>query len=224
MRETMRETRETLAEWNKTPFSVVGRWAIVAFAVASSLLLGVFIVAQSSTPDVTHDLPFGLRHTGIEEAVRPFIRNILVLALHGFVCIAGFMAMRTLPAQAQYKSGINRWVHHHASAFAMVWVTCATLFSITTQIWILGHNVADIAFTLGLSNKTLMLTVLPHALPELTAVFMPLAAFLLASRAGDWHKLLAATFVTVAIALPVLVVSALIEAYVWPELLLDAVF
>ncbi|MFY9470322.1 MAG: stage II sporulation protein M, partial [Solirubrobacterales bacterium] len=85
-------------------------------------------------------------------------------------------------------------------------------------------NVADIAFTLGLSNQTLILTVLPHAIPELTAVFLPLAAFLVASRASDWHKLLAATVVTVSIAIPVLVVSALIEAYAWPEFLIDAVY
>ena len=41
-----------------------------------------------------------------------------------------------------------------------------------------------------------------------------------ASRRGDWHKLLAATFVTVGIAAPVLVVSALVEVYVSPHLLL----
>ncbi|MFY9264269.1 MAG: stage II sporulation protein M [Solirubrobacterales bacterium] len=223
-RATMQETRDTLAEWNETPFRVVGRWALIALAIALALLTGVYIVAQSVTPDVTYDLPLGLRGIGIEDAVRPFIRNMLVLALHGFVCVAGFMAMRALPEQAQYKRGINRWVHHHASGFAMVFVSCATLFSIATQIFILGGNVADIAFTLGLSNQTLILTVLPHAIPELTAVFLPLAAFLVASRAGDWHKLLAATVVTVSIAIPVLVVSALIEAYAWPELLIDAVY
>ena len=41
----------------------------------------------------------------------------------------------------------------------------------------------------------------------------------IASRRGDWHELLAATFVTVAIAVPVLVVAALVEVYVSPHLL-----
>ena len=61
---------------------------------------------------------------------------------------------------------------------------------------------------------------LPHALPELVALFPPLAAWIIASRRDDWHELLAATFVTVAIALPILVISALVEVFVTPHLLL----
>jgi uncharacterized membrane protein SpoIIM required for sporulation len=52
------------------------------------------------------------------------------------------------------------------------------------------------------------------------ALFLPLAAWLVASRRGEWHKLLAATFVTFAISAPVLVVTALLEVYVSPHLLL----
>ncbi len=58
-----------------------------------------------------------------------------------------------------------------------------------------------------------------HALLELTAVFLPLAAWLIASRRSEWQELLAATLVTVAIALPMLVVSAIIELLLWPPLL-----
>jgi uncharacterized membrane protein SpoIIM required for sporulation len=106
----------------------------------------------------------------------------------------------------------------------MVFVTGATLFSICTQIVILGHQVADLSLTLHLSQATLMLTVLPHALLELTAVFLPLAAFLMASRSGDWHELLAATVVTTAIAIPMLIVAAYLEAYLWPETLASVLF
>jgi uncharacterized membrane protein SpoIIM required for sporulation len=42
---------------------------------------------------------------------------------------------------------------------------------------------------------------------------------MVASRLGDWHELLAATFVTVAVAVPVLVVSALVEVFLTPRLL-----
>ncbi len=63
---------------------------------------------------------------------------------------------------------------------------------------------------------------LPHALLELTAVFLPLAAWLIASRRDEWEELLAATFVTVALALPMLLVAALVELTIWP-LLLEAV-
>jgi uncharacterized membrane protein SpoIIM required for sporulation len=51
------------------------------------------------------------------------------------------------------------------------------------------------------------------------ALFLPLAAWMVASRQGDWHELLAATFVTVAIAVPVLLVSAVVEVHVTPQLL-----
>jgi hypothetical protein len=61
--------------------------------------------------------------------------------------------------------------------------------------------------------------VLPHALPELTALFLPLAAWLIASRRGEWNQLLAATFITVLLAIPVLILTAAIEVYVWPQIL-----
>ena len=64
-----------------------------------------------------------------------------------------------------------------------------------------------------------MLTALPHALLELTAVFLPLAAWTIASRKGEWDQLLAATVVTVAIAIPMLLVAATWEVYVWPHIL-----
>jgi uncharacterized membrane protein YccC len=65
----------------------------------------------------------------------------------------------------------------------------------------------------------LLLGLLPHAIPELTALFLPLAAWIIASRHGDWDKLLAATLVTVLIAVPILVVTALWEVYAAPRLL-----
>jgi uncharacterized membrane protein SpoIIM required for sporulation len=60
---------------------------------------------------------------------------------------------------------------------------------------------------------------LPHALIELTALFLPLAAWIIASRRGDWDELLAATVVTVALALPMLLFAALFEVYVSPHIL-----
>jgi uncharacterized membrane protein SpoIIM required for sporulation len=64
-----------------------------------------------------------------------------------------------------------------------------------------------------------MLTLLPHALPELVALFLPLAAWMIASRRGKWDELLAATAATTALAVPTLVVAANIEVFVWPHLL-----
>jgi uncharacterized membrane protein SpoIIM required for sporulation len=52
------------------------------------------------------------------------------------------------------------------------------------------------------------------------ALFLPLAAWIIASRRGDWHELLAATFVTTAVAAPVLVIAAFLEVYVSPDVIL----
>ncbi|HEY3492877.1 MAG TPA: hypothetical protein VGK43_07980, partial [Solirubrobacterales bacterium] len=57
------------------------------------------------------------------------------------------------------------------------------------------------------------------ALPELTALFLPLAAWLIASRRGEWNQLLAATLITVMLAIPVVVAAAAIEVYIWPQIL-----
>ena len=65
-----------------------------------------------------------------------------------------------------------------------------------------------------------MVGLLPHALLELTALFLPLAAWVIASRRDRWDELLAATWVTVAIALPVLLAASAIEVYVSPRLIL----
>ena len=65
-------------------------------------------------------------------------RNGLVLALHGFACVAGFMAGSSLPQVAEGYSGVWRWIHDKAGPLAIGFVICATLFSLTTQAWALG--------------------------------------------------------------------------------------
>jgi hypothetical protein len=114
-------------------------------------------------------------------------------------------------------------VHDKAGPLAIGFVVSATTFSLGTQAYILGHVVSTVAAQLGVSPGLLLLASVPHALPELAALFLPLAAWVIASRRGDWHKLLAATFVTVAIAVPVLLASVLVELNVFPQLLLALV-
>jgi hypothetical protein len=221
---TMRETRETLDRWGQNKTRVLGDWMLKSLCIALTMLAAVYVVSELATGTDTTALPNILGVPHAEDVMIVFFRNFLVLALHGFVCLAGFMAMRALPEQTKYKSGVNRWVHEHAGPFAMVFVTAATIFSMTTQVWILGHQVADLSTTLQLPQSTLMFTVLPHAVLELTAVFLPLAAFLTASRDGDWHELLAATIVTVSVALPMIIIAAVLEAYLWPETLQSVIF
>ena len=79
---------------------------------------------------------------------------------------------------------------------------------------------ADLAYRLDVTPLTLLITLTPHALPELFAVFLPLAAWSMASRRGAWDELLAATIATTAIAIPLLVLAGAIETWVTPRLLL----
>jgi uncharacterized membrane protein SpoIIM required for sporulation len=124
-----------------------------------------------------------------------------------------------MPIAAAQRSGLSRWIHVKAGQFAILFVAAVTLFSLLTQTLYLGFQGSTISYQLGISHATLIASVLPHAVPELTALFLPLAAWLIASRRGEWNQLLAATFITVALAIPVLVVSATLEVYLWPQLL-----
>jgi hypothetical protein len=148
-------------------------------------------------------------------------RNSLVLSLHALACVAGFMAGSSLPLSAAQRTGVSRWVHEKAGPLAIGFVVCATLFSLGTQAFVLGGSAASLATQLDSSPGVLLLALIPHALPELIALFLPLAAWMIASRRDDWHELLAATFVTVGIAVPVLLAAAAVETWVSPRLLLS---
>jgi uncharacterized membrane protein SpoIIM required for sporulation len=147
------------------------------------------------------------------------LRNSLVLALHGFACVAGFIAGSSLPLTAEQHRGAWRWIHQKAGPLAIGFVVAATTFSLVTQAWVLGGAAASLAAQLNVTPAVLVVGILPHALPELVALFLPLAAWIIASRRGEWEQLLAATFVTVGIAVPVLVVASAIEVYVTPHVL-----
>jgi hypothetical protein len=213
------DTRATLDAWNERPGPVVAHWLAGALAIAVLLLGAVWLVARATTPDVTQSfLPIGL-HPGLGEVLQVLGRNALVLALHAFACLAGFIAGSSLPHEAARRSGIARWVHEQAGPLAIAFVICATTFSLLTQALVLGQGAASLAARLDLSPGLLLLGLLPHALPELVALFLPLAAWIGASRRDDWHELLAATLVTVLLAVPVLVAAAFVEVYVSPGLL-----
>jgi hypothetical protein len=216
----LRDTRATLEHWNARPGSVLWSWLAGSVIVVAALLLAVWVVALLSTPDQSGLAIAGLNHPTSSGAVGTVLfRNSLVLALHAMACVAGFIAGSSMPLEATKYSGVWRWVHNKAGPLAIGFVVCATTFSLVTQAFVLGGGAATLAAQLGIPPALLLLGLLPHALPELTVLFLPLAAWIIASRRDGWDELLAATFVTVAIAVPVLVASAFVEVYVSPHLL-----
>ncbi|HKG38256.1 MAG TPA: stage II sporulation protein M [Conexibacter sp.] len=213
-------TRATLLRWNAHPGPVLWAWSLSSLAIAVLLLLAVYLVALAVPADPTPIAVVGVTAPpSLEDVGRILHRNSLVLALHAFACVAGYIAGSSLPREAERRSGVWRVIHDAAGPLAIGFVTAATLFSLTTQAFIIGSTASTVSGELGIPAGQLIVALLPHALLELWALFLPLAAWLIASRRRQWDELLAATVVTVAIAVPALVLAALVEVYMSPHLL-----
>jgi Stage II sporulation protein M len=215
----VRHTRTTLRSWQLTPGAVLGKWVAGSAVAAFGLLGAVWLVAtldHGYQQILTLQPPFAVG--GLGDVLTVLRANMLVLALHAMACVAGFIAGSSLPLQAEHHTGVSRWVHEHGGRIAIAFVCCATAFSLSAQAYVIGHGLAGVSHFLRVSPAILLLGVLPHAIPELIALFLPLAAWIIASRRGEWEQLLAATVVTVAVAVPVLVVAAFIEVYISPHL------
>ncbi|MGI8749181.1 MAG: hypothetical protein ACR2J6_01275 [Thermoleophilaceae bacterium] len=216
----MHDTRLALRRFNDRPGAFLWPWMGLSLIIAVVLLVAVWAVATLSPADPTPIPLNGVAFDpGLPDYAHILYRNLLVLALHAMACVAGFMAGSSLPLSAANRSGVDRWVHDRAGPLAIAFVTLATLFSLGTQAYAIGGTAATIAAQLQVSPGLLMLGLLPHAVPELVALFLPLAAWLIASRQKRWNELLAATVVCVGLAVPVLLASAAVELWASPELM-----
>jgi hypothetical protein len=215
------DTRAALQRWSWQPRKPLLPWSLGSLAIAVALLAATWLVATVSTPDPSSVFFPGLyAPANLGDFGFVLYRNGLVLALHGFACVAGFMAGSSLPQVAEGYSGIWRWVHDKAGPLAIAFVIAATLFSLCTQAYALGSAASTLSAQLDISPALLLLGLSLHAIPELFALFLPLAAWTIAAQRKSWNELLAATFVTVAIAIPIVVASAVVETWVTPRLLL----
>jgi uncharacterized membrane protein YdcZ (DUF606 family) len=215
----MADTKAALAEWNRHPWRTLRVWLGWSLVTAIGLLFAVHVIATLSNPDPTPlTIPGVQREPRLSDAGHVLFKNSLVLALHAMACVAGFLAGSAVPAQAKLRTGLSRWVHDKAGPFAIAFVVGATTFSLCTQAYVLGNATSTVAENLDMTPTTLLLALSIHAIPELTALFLPLAAWVVASRRGAWHELLAATAVTVAVAAPVLFAACFVEVYVTPRL------
>jgi hypothetical protein len=215
------DTRATLRRWNANPWRVALPWALGSLAVTATLLIVTWIVSVATVADPgSYSYPGVTRPATLHDFGFLLYRNGLVLALHSLACVAGFIAGSQLPTAAKDYSGFVRTLHDRAGTLAVGFVACATLFSLGTQAYALGQGAASLSAQLHISSAQLLLTLLPHALPELFALFLPLAAWSIASARGEWNQLLAATFTTTAAAIPLIVMAAAIETWVTPSLLL----
>lgn len=212
-------TKRTLRRYNERPVPTLVPWLALSFVIATVLLMSVWVVAKLTPADIT-PLPInGVSYRpDLDDYVHIMFRNSLVLALHALACVAGFIAGSSMPLSAANRSGIDRWVHEKAGPAAIAFVSIATLFSLCTQSYYLGGLASQLAGQLDMPPALLVVGLLPHAIPELVALFLPLAAWLIASHRKHWDELLAATAVCVVLAVPVLFATAAIELWVSPHL------
>ena len=216
----MEDTRETLAAWRGGRWHVLRGWFALSLAIALTLLAAVFVTSGFLTPDISPwKIPGYNEPTRLADMLPILYRNGLVLALHATACVAGFIAGASMPLAAEQRTGFSRWIHVKAGELAILFVCAVTIFSLLTQAFFLGFQGSTLAFQLHIGRLELILSVLPHATIELSALFLPLAAWLIASRRGEWNQLLAATAVTVVIAVPMLIIAATVEVYLWPHIL-----
>jgi hypothetical protein len=216
-------TERTLGGYRGTRFRVLVPWTLGSLATACLLLTAAYFVSLSQTPDAS-GVPFAgvTRQRYFFDYPYVLFRNYMVLAFHALACVAGFIAGSSMPTVAQGYKGIMRKVHEYAGPAAIVFVIGATMFSLVTQAYVAGGHVATLSNQLGVSRFECVLLLTPHAIPELTALFLPLAAWTMASRKRAWDELLAATLITVAVAVPVIIVAGAVEIYVTP-LIMNAV-
>lgn len=216
----LRDTRSTLTRWNTRPFATLGPWVASAAGICAALLAAVLVVAHFSKVDPSGYIQPGVtRDPQLSDVGDILFRNSLVLTLHAMACIAGFIAGSSLPLEAERYSGLWRWVHDKAGPLAIAFVVAATSFSLLTQAYVLGQAAKTLAWQENMPVGLFVTGILPHAVPELIGLFLPLAAWTRASRRGAWNELLAATFVTVAFAIPLVVGAAFVEVYVSPHLI-----
>jgi hypothetical protein len=214
-------TSAALARWRGQPAGVVLPWAAVSLTVGVLLLVATWLVAlarPASTGDLTYAATFSASPT-MDAAAAILLRNLLVLALHAMVCVGGYLAMTAVPSVAGGYRGVLGSLHRAATPVALAFFTLATAGSLTLQALVLGREASSIAVGYHLGAGALIARLAPHALPELTALFLPFGAWVVLARRRAWSDMVAASLLSVAFAVPVLAIAALIEVYVTPHLL-----
>jgi hypothetical protein len=196
-------TRALLASWAQRPLPVVGPWALGSLALGLALLASALVVALLSHPGAAYTPVFADPTAGPADVARIVVRNTTVLALQVLVCAGAHLA-----------TGAGGQPRLRANSLYLI--AALSVFSFASQAWRLGHDLASAAHTLGLAPADLLARLCVHAVPELTALFLPLAACLSLFRRGRTADLAAAAALTAVVAFPVVVCAAGVEVFLTP--------
>jgi hypothetical protein len=201
-------TRATFAAWALQPLPVLVPWALGSLALGLGLLGAALLIAMASGPGAHDYVPvFADSAAGSADVLRIAVRNTAVLVLYLLVAFAVY----TVTRPGRYTPGVRR---------AVLWtVGGLATYSVLSQAWRLGHDLASAATTLDLSPAALLVRACVHAVPELTAVFLPLAACIALVRRGRSDELGAAALLCAAVALPVVFFCAGVEVHLTPHVM-----
>jgi len=192
-------TRAIFAAWAERPLPVLVPWAAGSLLIGLALLGGAVLIAIHAGPSGAYMPVFADPGGGdVADVVRIAMRNGVVLALQALVCVAIYICTR--PGE-------------RGRGWALAVVVGLSGYSLGSQVWRLGHDLASAAHTLGLAPADLALRLSVHAVPELTALYLPLAACLALVRRRRTDDLAAAAALTTAVAAPIVVLCAYVEVF-----------
>jgi hypothetical protein len=196
-------TRALFAAWAERPLPTLAPWALGALTLGLTLLGSALVVAWLAGPGQPYTPVFADPTADMADVVRIIVRNTTVLTMQLLVCAGAYLCTR--PGD-----------HPRLRARAIYVIAGLSIYSFGSQAWRLGHDMASAAQTLGFTPADLAARLSVHAVPELTAIFLPLAACLSLARRGRTDDLAAAALLTAVVAFPVVVVAATIEVFVTP--------
>lgn len=208
-------TGEALSRWRSEPAKSFVPWLALSGLISVGMLVSVWLVASASTP-FYEALPLEGRNLG--DLATILERNVLVLALHGFACVAAYLAGAAVPRGAERYTGWRRRAYLASGSVAMVLVGLLILRSLAMQVAVLGHGTAALADGLGSGEGQLLLMLSLHAVPELTGMFLPLAAWLVLQRGGRHEQMFAAAIASCLIGAALILAAGVIEVWVTPHL------
>ena len=199
-------TRATFAAWALRPLPLLAPWALGSLALGLALLSSALLVALIVGPGPEGYVPVFAdpNGSGAADVARIAFKNTMVLTMQVLVCVAVYLASRP----GRYSPTV-RWIVLRTVAGFVV-------YSLLSQAWRLGNDLASAAATLDLTPAELLARACVHAIPELTAVFLPLAACVALVRRGRTDDLGAAAVLCAIVAWPVLFFCAGVEVHLTP--------
>lgn len=208
------------------------RWFTVAALIAVGMIVAITVMATFVAGDPFNQTTIA-HQSGFDDWWYILRHNLLVLAIHFCACLVGaLVAVKPHELDDEWvnapgkwtwarktAAGMNRELPQRLQQLCLAYAAGVTMCSILLQTLTLGYSAAATAPSLGLQPWQLMIALLPHAFIELTAVFLPLAAFLYRAKTGKLIHLGYEAWVSALVALPLLLIAATIEILVAPVII-----